>query len=86
MSFKALGGLKGSLAFVQHINFVNSWFRFLMSRTGYTSRPDNHGSAAEWGSLHSPLNLQQVYPVRRSTATCRAQYRIRAQKNCNHKK
>ena len=29
------GVLKGSLAFMQHFKFVNSWFCFLMSRTGY---------------------------------------------------
>ena len=29
------GVLKGSLDFMQHFKFVNSWFRFLMLRTAY---------------------------------------------------
>ena len=72
---------------MQHFKFVNLWFRFLMLQTGHirpvltiTAEPQRVGS------LHSPLNLQQVYPVRRSTADCRAQYKSRAQKNCKHKK
>ena len=32
--------LKGSLAFMQHFKLVNSWFRFLMSRTGYMTHDD----------------------------------------------
>ena len=29
------GFLNGSLAFMQYFKFVNWWFRFLMSQTGY---------------------------------------------------
>ena len=36
MRHRKKGVLKGSLAF-QHFNFVNSWFRFLILRIGYTS-------------------------------------------------
>ena len=32
---------KGSLAFMQQFKLVNWWFRFLMSRTGYLSGPNN---------------------------------------------